>query len=239
MSTDDKSFSAEKQCPKCLNWYPRNAVNFIPRKLNQDGLSSDCRSCWNAYKRRNRLLHLDAERTRSHRYYEENKSARALKSHDYYVANRDKLYSQNRQWIKDNPEKDKGYHRTYRQNHREEKRIADALYRLNHRAERNLYNNDYMKQHPDRARAKTAKRRARKLAAGGTFTVRDIQRQYKIQNGLCWWCLEPVGNDYHVDHLIPLAKGGHNGPSNIVIACPGCNLNKRDKLPDEFCGRLF
>lgn len=59
------------------------------------------------------------------------------------------------------------------------------------------------------------------------------------QNGKCWWCGKDVGDTYHVDHLIPLARGGTNKPNNIVIACPFCNQSKHDKLPHEWCGRLF
>ena len=47
-----------------------------------------------------------------------------------------------------------------------------------------------------------------------------------------------VGGDYHVDHVIPLILGGSNGPENLVIACPRCNLSKGAKMPHEFSERL-
>jgi 5-methylcytosine-specific restriction endonuclease McrA len=55
----------------------------------------------------------------------------------------------------------------------------------------------------------------------------------------CSKCGENCADKYHVDHLVPLAKGGHNNPSNLVIACPHCNDSKGAKLPHEFCGKLF
>lgn len=44
-----------------------------------------------------------------------------------------------------------------------------------------------------------------------------------------------------VDHVVPLVKGGSNGPDNLVIACSTCNLRKNDKLPHEWPegGRLL
>jgi 5-methylcytosine-specific restriction endonuclease McrA len=70
-----------------------------------------------------------------------------------------------------------------------------------------------------------------------------VQRQGDSQNWLCWWrgpnCLVDCRETYHVDHLIPLARGGHNNPSNIVITCPFCNQSKKDKTPYEWIGRLL
>jgi 5-methylcytosine-specific restriction endonuclease McrA len=36
--------------------------------------------------------------------------------------------------------------------------------------------------------------------------------------------------------VIPLDRGGSNGPENIVIACPECNHSKHNKLPHEWNG---
>jgi len=59
----------------------------------------------------------------------------------------------------------------------------------------------------------------------------------------CYWCQTPLQttgpNAFHTDHLIALAKGGTNGPENIVCACPSCNLHKSDKMPWEFTNRLI
>lgn len=34
----------------------------------------------------------------------------------------------------------------------------------------------------------------------------------------------------HVDHVLPVAKGGANDPANLVTACQDCNLGKSDVL---------
>jgi hypothetical protein len=36
----------------------------------------------------------------------------------------------------------------------------------------------------------------------------------------------------HVDHIIPLARGGTNDITNFQALCPKCNLSKGVKLPD-------
>ena len=72
------------------------------------------------------------------------------------------------------------------------------------------------------------------MGNGGTHTAADVQRIRAEQGNKCFWCGEPLGRSYHVDHYIPLSKGGSNGPENLNVACPTCNLQKRDKLPGEF-----
>jgi 5-methylcytosine-specific restriction endonuclease McrA len=98
---------------------------------------------------------------------------------------------------------------------------------------------EYRHKYPEKARARVMARIARKHNNGGTHTGEDIQRQLQTQRGLCWWCGKPVNNRFHVDHRVPLAKGGHNGPGNIVISCPKCNQAKSAHMPWEFNGRLL
>lgn len=88
-------------------------------------------------------------------------------------------------------------------------------------------------------KALNARRRARKRDADGKYDAKDVARQYRAQKGKCYWCGIKVGGVYHVDHVIPLARGGTNGPENIVISCPHCNLSKHDKLPHEWSDKLL
>jgi len=34
------------------------------------------------------------------------------------------------------------------------------------------------------------------------------------------------GATFHLEHVIPLCKGGRSDLENLVLACPGCNLHK-------------
>jgi 5-methylcytosine-specific restriction endonuclease McrA len=90
-----------------------------------------------------------------------------------------------------------------------------------------------------RERERCHRRRARQSRASGSHTVADVQLIYKQQNGLCWWCGKPVGDDYHIDHRIPLVRGGSNAPENLCISCPSCNMSKGSKMPGEWNGRLL
>lgn len=38
------------------------------------------------------------------------------------------------------------------------------------------------------------------------------------------------GVKLHVDHIIPVSKGGHTVPENLRVLCENCNLGKSDKM---------
>lgn len=80
---------------------------------------------------------------------------------------------------------------------------------------------------------------ARKSGNGGTHTQTDVQTQYKRQKARCFYCHKPLGEQYDIDHVVPLALGGSNGPENLVVACPLCNGRKHAKHPMDFAGILF
>jgi len=74
----------------------------------------------------------------------------------------------------------------------------------------------------------------RKRTAIGWHGAADIQRLYAEQDGHCKLCGILLGGNYHVDHIVPLSRGGSNDPSNLQITCGPCNLRKGAKLPTEF-----
>lgn len=87
---------------------------------------------------------------------------------------------------------------------------------------------------------KCAVRRARKKAAGGEFTVDQLQQVFARQRYLCANCglkLKLSG-----DHKIPLARGGSNEIENIEGLCRPCNMRKNAKDPIAWAnenGRLL
>lgn len=87
-------------------------------------------------------------------------------------------------------------------------------------------NDKWVAKNPLAPRAKAARRRSWKLRAGGTYTQADVLEILKMQRGRCAYCRKKVGDDFHVDHIVALAKGGSNGRSNLQITCPPCNLTK-------------
>ena len=71
-------------------------------------------------------------------------------------------------------------------------------------------------------------RRARKL--NQFIEEVDPQVVYEMHGGMCGICKEFVKrNEFHVDHRIPLSKGGMHGYINVQPAHPTCNLRKGNR----------
>lgn len=135
-------------------------------------------------------------------------------------------------------EETRAYNAAYHAAHREEERARVAAWAAAHREEVNARTAAYHAAHPEQNRAHTRNRRARLRCAPGTHTAADVAAQYLRQHGRCYWCGAKVAKEYHVDHVFPVTKGGSNGPDNLVVTCPTCNLSKAARLPHEFSDRL-
>jgi hypothetical protein len=93
-----------------------------------------------------------------------------------------------------------------------------------------------------RAAAAEHRRRALKVRAGGSFTAAQIEDLFKKQRGKCAWCAARLGDDFHRDHKVPIARGGSNFITNIELLCKTCNLKKHAKDPIDWAqqnGRLL
>lgn len=101
----------------------------------------------------------------------------------------------------------------------------------------------WAKANPEKRRAisKSYKARRRQQEAGGDSTAAILEWERQAKK-VCYWCGSRCAKEYHIDHYEPLARGGRHEISNLVIACPPCNLRKNAKDPYEFAssvGRLF
>lgn len=60
------------------------------------------------------------------------------------------------------------------------------------------------------------------------WLAKVITEVYEKQDGLCALCGRPLeSGEYHVDHVIPFCYGGGNERTNLQLAHPECNLEKK------------
>jgi len=141
----------------------------------------------------------------------------------YQAANPESAVARRRRYQEAHPERVTESQRRYSETHHDIILERQRAWEAAHRAEGVARNNA---------------RRARLADAPGHHTSSDIHAQSERQKQRCYWCGSKVRERYHVDHVMPLALGGSDGPENLVISCPPCNLSKGARHPMEFAGVL-
>jgi 5-methylcytosine-specific restriction endonuclease McrA len=136
----------------------------------------------------------------------------------YWVANKDKLQAQRRARRRADPDKSRA----------EVRKWFAANPGVVQR---------WRKANPEAYRAQVQTRHARVANAEGRHTADELKALFQRQRGRCAYCSKSIRNGYHVDHIIPLARGGSNWISNIALACAKCNLTKSATDPIEFARR--
>lgn len=229
-----------KRCSKCGNEYPATREHFYKNSKSPDGLKARCKKCCSDYS----PLRVVPPGQRIWGVCKQVKPA----TREYFTANRagkDGLQS----FCKEcGAEYQKHYRSQFpdRVKRSEQRRDKESRKKQNHDAywlDPEKYRKrarEYAQKHIHRVRAAAARIRANRRNAQGEWTNKDLNRQFKIQNGNCWWCGCKLKKDnFEVDHRVPLSKGGTNYPNNIVVACKPCNRSKQAKLAHERNGRLL
>jgi 5-methylcytosine-specific restriction endonuclease McrA len=112
-------------------------------------------------------------------------------------------------------------------------------YKQAHPEQQKQYRKDRLEKERPLRRVREAKRNSLKRNAEGSFTIEDINNLLLTQNGLCTVCkIKLTESGYHIDHKIPLVRGGSNWPDNLQLLCPHDNVSKNSLTDDEYRQRL-
>ncbi len=181
-----------------------------------------------------------------------------------YAENTEKYLGMTKKWQQENPEKAKAASIKSRINNAESLRASGArsrakvkdktkIYNAQYYAANRAYYLEYAKQwvidnpgvkekkrrewgalNPDVCRIHSANRRAVLAQVGGKLSRGLKAKLYALQKGKCPCCKQPLGDDYHLDHIKPLALGGSNTDDNMQLLRAACNLQKHAKHPVDF-----
>lgn len=204
---------AHKTCAACGQAKPRD--QFHKNSRMADGIRSSCKPCVLATNRQSVLRHHDR---------------RKQEKRDEY------------QRIKDTPEY-KAYQKAYMAATREQKRLYDREYSRRNSAKNIERAKAWAKANPQSrsAIAHNYDARRRVQVASGLKSA-ELAEWKAAQPKVCYWCGCRCSRNHHVDHYVPLSKGGKHELANLVIACGPCNLKKNAKDPLDFArevGRLL
>lgn len=91
---------------------------------------------------------------------------------------------------------------------------------------------DWYRANPDTRTAQRHARRAAQRDALGRHNGRQLRAILNAQGGRCAYCDESRG--LHLDHVIPLTRGGSNWPWNLQYLCGAHNTSKGTRTDAEF-----
>lgn len=241
-----------KRCGKCKQLLPKTTEYFYLRSGGKY-LRSECITCTrnanDEWKRDNREAHRahgrKAYRTAIAKDSDYNRKREArrdpvkqyAKMVRYETRNRERRRAMMRQWSIENADYRAEYHRNYRA--RLDVIERSRQWRIDNRERIQEQTRLRRASHPEVFRVSKHRRRAREANAQGTHTAQDLRILIEESRNRCWWCGKKIKGKFHVDHRVPLARGGSNDITNLCVSCPKCNHSKGAKLPQEWSGRLL
>ena len=174
------------------------------------------------------------DRARSSAYYAANRDKqRALKA-AHYAANRDRIKAAASAYYAANKEKAKATTAAWRLANPEKIRAASEAWKAANQEKAKGCIAEWKAAHPEALLMYNQNRRALKKGAGGKLSKGLFAKLFKLQKGKCPCCKQPLGEDYHLDHIQPLALGGSNTDDNMQLLRAKCNLQKNAKHPIDF-----
>ena len=217
-----------KTCGKCGQV---KALAEFHARSDREGTHNSCKTCW---------------REASKQWYQKNRERHLSNGRAWARKNPEKVRKISRRYYKLHPERFQARRKRYWQENLEKNRAACRKWRAENleysRAKVREWNRQHLprvaaklrtwrKKNPERAKAIDDRKRAKRAKALGTATFEQIKARIDFYGNRCAYCGGPYE---HVDHVIPLARGGSNWPANLRPACARCNQSKNAKKLSEW-----
>lgn len=194
-----------------------------------------CKGCHDAYQIAYRQINRERIKKRKAADRQKNKEAINALTRKRYAENIEKIRAQKKASDDRN---------------REKKRAMDRVYGAKNRAKSNARSKAWKLANPERKKANEAKWRrnnpelarnisrnaytTRRRRAVGKLSKGIEAKLFALQRGKCACCGLSLGKNYHVDHVMPLARGGTNTDDNVQLLRQSCNAQKHAKHPVDY-----
>jgi hypothetical protein len=221
-----------KTCTKCRT--VKSLDEFSKRKTSKDGHQSQCKICCQNYL--SSWIASNKEKVkqtmREWRIKNQEKEALALKK--YAEKNKDQIKKYQAKWRLENAEKLKKDKATWIAVNAEKIKKRRAEKYASNAEEMREKKRKHYAENPELYKINAHNRRVKIIETGEKLSRGLSRKLFKLQRGKCACCKEPLGDDYHMDHITPLALGGTNTDDNIQLLRAICNRKKGAKDPIEF-----
>lgn len=157
--------------------------------------------------------YLSKEKESLKRNYEKKRSERLEKFKQYYIANKERHRELGKRWLNLNPEKRVAVYKKYYQNNKEKVNVANKKWRDNNQEKVKIIGKRIQAERREKLGS------SKKLTKAQKRIIECFYEQaQRIQSRL--------GVKMHVDHIVPLAKGGAHIPTNLQVLPASINMRK-------------
>jgi 5-methylcytosine-specific restriction endonuclease McrA len=206
----------------CMCKIAQDTDNFCQHKNRLDNLSDQCRHCAKLYRQQHQA---DKKKYQS--------SSPEYKK-EYRRQNKERANYLRRLNRKNNPDKYRQLAKLRYQKNKRSIREHQKKYYLAHKNYFQSKNKNYRLANREYILLKNRKRK--RLLSGSNISQLEIKQLLIKHNNSCYYCKCSVNSGFnlHLDHKIPLVRGGQHNIHNLVPACATCNLRKGTKTDIEF-----
>lgn len=199
-----------RTCTRC--GVAKVCADFYRSRASADGYARRCKSC-----------RVRAEQDRRYRETHREQRAAYRKAHPRSGPRKP-----------ENPDRRRARDAAYREAHREQRRQSRRRWGAANAAKLAEYRRRYESTHVKHRESLAALRMARRCEHPACLIFGPIQLAWATSPHRCWMCgirlllsAEP-GSPHHVhmDHVMPLSRGGIHCAENLRPACAACNLRK-------------
>lgn len=231
-------------CTKCGTEKP--LTDFYKKK---EGFRRECKQCEIARSRAWNVAHSERVKVNNAAWYAANTERAKATNADWCAANSDRAKATQIAWRAANPDrvkalgaawyaanmdKSKAANAAWREANAERAKANTAAWRAANLDKFKTMSSAWRVSNPDAARIHHQNRRARKKQAEGKLSKGLKSKLFVQQKGMCPCCKQPLGDDFHMDHVMPLALGGSNTDDNMQLLRKKCNLEKHASHPIDF-----
>lgn len=165
-------------------------------------------------------------------WYSANKEKAVANMRAWQIANPEKFAASNKAWQAANVDRVKAYSQTDAS--KAKAKVSNHAYYLDNTEQCRAQSRAWHEANPLEGRIHQQNSRAKGYGSEGKMTKGLVSRLLESQGGLCACCNEPLGGDFHTDHIVALSEGGSNFDENIQLLRAGCNISKGTKDFSEF-----
>lgn len=181
-------------------------------------------------------------------WYEQNRQRKLAYQRDYRARNLAARLAYDRQRRRAHPDEMRAKDRARHERDKERRNAARRARVAADREATNAAKRAYYEANPEACRAAAARSRkrnaarvlsnnaARRAREKGAPVVERVDRVaiFARDRGVCRICGTAVDpKRFHLDHWIPLTRGGEHTARNLFVAHPRCNIRKKNHMPQD------